>query len=228
MREGYAATLSRGAMERTAEREILDQPGVPDALADQAYHQLARIHRYLGDTAVILNAIRRDPLPVRRIMDIGCATGGVLREIGQKLGVETVGVDVAPRGGRDGRVRIVRADAVRDPLPKSDLAFSMYLGHHLSEQDVVALIRNVGRFTRRFLLLDLVRHPLPLALFRTFVAPFVCPVVVADGDLSIRRSYTRKEMGALAVQALAGSSSRFRHSVAPLYMRQVIDISYSA
>ena len=167
-------------------------------------------------------------MPVRSVMDVGCAAGGVLSEIGRKLGVRTVGVDVVPRGPRDERVPIVRADAVRDPLPKADLAFSMYLGHHLSEQDLIGLIRNVGRFTRRFLLLDLVRHPLPLALFRTFVAPFVNSVVVADGAVSIRRSYTRDEMGALTAQALAGSSSRFRHSVAPLYMRQVIDISYRA
>ncbi|HTS27757.1 MAG TPA: methyltransferase domain-containing protein [Bryobacteraceae bacterium] len=213
-------------MKRAEEKEILDGAGVSDALAHQAYGQLTRIHRYLGDTACIVKAIRRDPLPVRRVLDVGCATGGVLGEIRQKLGVEAVGVDVVPRGTGDARFPIIRADAVRDPLPKADLAFSMYLGHHLSEQDVIRLIRNVGRFARRFLLLDLVRHPLPLALFRTFVAPFVSPVVVADGAVSIRRSYTRSEMGKLTAEALAGSGGRFRHSVAPLYMRQVIDISY--
>jgi SAM-dependent methyltransferase len=214
------------AMKRSVEREILDEPDVPDALADHAYGQLTRIHRYLGDTAFIVRAIRCDPLPVRRVLDIGCAAGGVLREIRQKLRVETVGVDMVPRGSRDVRLPIIRADAVRDPLPNVDLAFSMYLGHHLSEQEVIGLIRNVGRFSRRFLLLDLVRHPLPLALFRTFVAPFVSPVVMADGDVSIRRSYTRREMRQLTAEALAGSSGRFRHSVAPLYTRQVIDISY--
>jgi SAM-dependent methyltransferase len=215
-------------MKRAVEQEILDRPDVPDALANEAYRDLTRIHRYLGDTAFIVKAIRHDPLPVRRILDIGCATGGVLREIRKKLRVETVGVDVTPRGERDIRLPIFKADAVRDPLPKADLAFSMYLGHHLSEQDVIGLIRNVGRFARRFLLLDLVRHPLPLALFRTFVAPFVSPVVVADGCVSIRRSYTRREMGALTTEALVGSAGRFRHSVAPLYMRQVIDITYGS
>jgi SAM-dependent methyltransferase len=226
--ETHAEPASRIAMKRAVEREILDRPDVPDALANQAYRQLTRIHRYLGDTAFIVKAIRHDPLPVRRVLDIGCAAGGVLREIRQKLGVETVGVDVAPRGERDIQLPIIRADAVRDPLPKADLAFSMYLGHHLSEQDVIGLIRNVGRFSRRFLLLDLVRHPLPLALFRMFVAPFASPVVVADGCVSIRRSYTRREMGELTAEALAGSAGRFRHSVAPLYTRQVIDISYGS
>lgn len=213
-------------MKRAMEGEILDRPDVPDALANEAYCALTRIHRYLGDTAFIVKAIRHDPLPVRRVLDVGCAAGGVLREIRQKLRVETVGVDVVPRGERDIRLPIIKADAVRDPLPNVDFAFSMYLGHHLTPEDVIGLIRNVGRFSRRFLLLDLVRHPLPLALFRTFIAPIVSPVVGADGCVSIRRSYTPREMGELAAEALAGSGARFRHSVAPFYTRQVIDISY--
>jgi SAM-dependent methyltransferase len=214
-------------MKRTFEPEILDGPDVPDELAARAYGHLTRIHRYLRDTAFIVKAIRHDPLPVRRIMDIGCATGGVLQEIQRELGVDAVGVDVAPRAPRNIRFPIVKADAVRDALPQVDLAFSMYLGHHLSDRDVIGLIRNVGRFSRRFILLDLVRHSLPLALFRVFVAPFVSPIVVADGQASIRRSYTRRELRDLTAEALAGSAASFRHSVAPLYCRQVIDISYA-
>lgn len=214
-------------MKRALEPEILDRPDVPDELANRAYRDLTRIHHYLGDTAFIVEAIRHDPMPVRRVLDIGCAAGGVLCEIRQELGVEAIGVDVAPRRPQDIQLSITKADAVRDPLPKADLAFSMYLGHHLAEQDVIGLIRNVGRFTRRFILLDLVRHPLPLALFRIFVAPFVSPIVVADGQVSIRRSYTRRELSELTTEALAGSAAYFRHSVAPLYARQVVDISYA-
>jgi hypothetical protein len=213
-------------MKRALELEILDGPDVPEELADRAYAELTRIHRYLRDTAFIVKAIRHDPLPVRGVMDIGCAAGGVLQEIRKKLGVEGVGVDLVPRGPRDNQQSIIKADAVRDPLPKADLAFSMYVCHHLSEHDLIGLIRNVGRFSRRFILLDLVRHPLPLALFRICVAPFVSPVVVADGQVSIRRSYTGTELRELTAEALAGSAACFRHSVAPLYVRQVIDISY--
>ena len=100
-------------MKRAFEREILDKPGVPDELANRAYGQLTKIHRFLGDTAFIVKAIRHDPLPVRRIMDIGCAAGGVLHDIRERLGVEAVGVDLVPRGPRDTRLPIVRADAVR-------------------------------------------------------------------------------------------------------------------
>jgi SAM-dependent methyltransferase len=212
---------------RSFESEILDRGGVPEHLVTRAYRDLTRIHRCLGDTASVVAAVRRDPLPVRRVLDVGCAHGGVLRDIGRRLGVEVVGVDLHPPPMPSPEVPIVRADAVRDPLPPADVAFSMYLGHHLGEEELTELIRNVGRSCRRFILLDLVRHPLPLALFRLFVAPFVSRIVMADGQVSIRRSYTTSELSTIAREALAGSGARFRHSVAPLFMRQVLDISYA-
>jgi hypothetical protein len=85
----------------------------------------------------------------------------------------------------------------------------------------------VGRFCRRFIVLDLVRHPLPLALFRLFIAPFVCPIDAEDGQRSIRRSFTPVELDSITTCALAGTGSTFQLSVAPFHARQVIDISYA-
>ena len=206
--------------------EILDQDSLPEELVDRAYRDLARIHHWLGDTRFIVNAIRRDPLPVHRILDVGCATGLVLVEMARRLGVEVVGAEINPHPSIAALVPIVKANAVYDELPFADVAFSMHLGHHLSEGDLVGLIRNVGRFCRRFILMDLVRHPLPLALFRLFLAPFVSQINAEDGQLSIRRSYTPFELRKIANSALAGAAS-FRLSVAPFYIRQAIDINYA-
>ena len=152
-------------MIRENQREILDQNGVPEVLVERAYKDLARIHGWLGDTRFIINAIRGDPLPVNRVLDVGCATGLVLDEVGRRLGVKVIGAEINPHPSIAAPVPIIRADALHEALPSADVAFSMHLGHHLSERDLVELIRNVGRFCRRFILLDLVRHPLPLALF---------------------------------------------------------------
>jgi 2-polyprenyl-3-methyl-5-hydroxy-6-metoxy-1,4-benzoquinol methylase len=116
---------------RSREREILDERGVPDELVQRGYRDLAAIHRWLGDERVILDAIRRDPLPVRRILDVGCATGLVTARVARKLGVEAVGSDIRPRPRIPAPVLIVEADACRDPLPYADVAFSMHLAHHL-------------------------------------------------------------------------------------------------
>jgi len=214
-------------MIRENQCEILDQNGVPEVLVERASKNLARIHHWLGDTRFIVSAIRRDPLSVHLVLDVGCATGLVLDEVGRRLGVKVIGAEINPHPSIAAPVPIIRADALHDPLPSAEVAFSMHLGHHLSERDLVKLIRNVGRFCRRFILLDLVRHPLPLALFRLFIAPFVCRIDAEDGQRSIRRSYTPVELRRIATSALAGTAGTFRLSVTPFYVRQVIDISYA-
>jgi SAM-dependent methyltransferase len=213
-------------MQRENVPEILDAPDVPDEQARRAYRDLARIHHWLGDTEYIIGAIRQNPWPVRRILDVGCATGLVSDHIRRRLGVEAFGVDLHPRKASGISVSMIQADAVRDSLPYADVAFSMHMGHHLTESDVAGLIGNVGRFCRRFILMDLVRHAVPLALFRAFVAPFVSRIAARDGTTSIRRSYTPVEMRRIAATALSGSGSTFRQSVTPFHTRQVIDISY--
>ena len=207
--------------------EILDRRGIPDELVGRAYRDIARIHDWLGDTSFMVRAIGRDPLPVRRVLDVGCATGLVLAEVERKLGVSVVGAEINPHPSISAPVPILQADALRDRLPAADVAFCMHLGHHLAERDLIRLIRNVGRCCRRFILLDLVRHPLPLALFRLFIAPLVCAIDAEDGKRSIRRSYTPSELRRITSVALAGTNSSFQISVAPCYIRQIVDISYA-
>jgi SAM-dependent methyltransferase len=211
---------------RQNEAEILDGDGVGDDEAARAYEQLARIHRLIGDTAFVVRAIRRDALPVFRVLDLGCAAGYVTEEVQRKLGVEVIGVDVNPRRPAEARIPIFRADAVHGQLPAADVAFSMHLVHHLTESDLADLIRNVRRYCRRLILLDIVRHPLPLALFRLFVEPFASKIVVEDGKTSFRRSYTAGELRQITACALVGSAATFRQSVGPFCLRQVMDISY--
>jgi SAM-dependent methyltransferase len=206
--------------------EILDDPAVPEAIRSRCYRDLARMHWWLGNEAAILRRIRQDPQPARRVLDIGCGHGALLVRIRQRLGLEVVGVDLNPPKQHPG-VPILRADAITDPLPAADIAISLMLIHHLSPEEVRELIRNVGRFCRRFIILDLVRHRVPAALFRGFVAPFVNPVNVEDGLQSIARAFAPTELGAIVREALAGSGPSFRHEVAWLNVRQVVDIRYN-
>jgi len=215
-------------MERESLSEILDGPGLPDLVIARAYRDIARIHGWLGDTDYVVRAIRCDPLPVRRVMDIGCATGLVLKDVQRRLRVEGIGVEINPHPAIAAPVTIVKADASRDPLPPADIAYCMCLGHHLCETGLADVIRNVGRSCRRFLIVDLVRHPLPLGLFRIAIGPLVCRINAEDGCRSIRRSYTPVELEQIVKHALAGTAGRYRHTVAPFYARQVIDISYAA
>jgi SAM-dependent methyltransferase len=215
-------------MERSFTPEILDGDNVPEEQAARVYREITAIHRLLGDTRCLVQALRRDPLPVRSVLDIGCGQGGVLEAVTKTLGVPGIGVDiVAPVPSRSLTSQpIIQANAVRDALPHADVAIATHLAHHLPDQELIQMIRNVGHSCRRFILLDLVRHPLPLNLFRIFIAPFLSPIAASDGQTSVRRAYTPAELTAAVTAALSGSKATFHHSVAPFSIRQVVDISY--
>lgn len=219
-----AQSAARLQMERSFTPEILDAPALPEDMLALSYEALARLHKFLGNERAILDKLRRDPLPVGRVLDIGCAHGALLREARRQLGVEVIGVDLRPPAQSD--IPILEADARSERLPEADVAIAVCLIHHLTESGLIDLIRNVGRSCRRFILLDLVRHTMPLVLFRWFVCPFVNPVVAADGCQSIRRAFTVRELRAIVRRALDGSGATFEHTVTPLYSRQMVDISY--
>ncbi len=205
--------------------EFLDDPSLPEDAVAQAYRELQRTHQWLGNTAAVLHLLRQDPLPIRSVLDIGCGHGALLMEIRRRLGAEVIGFDLrkAPVAAP---VPILTGNAVTEPLPTADVAIAVYLAHHLSGGDLVRLIRNVSRSCRRFIVLDLVRHRLPLALFRGFVCPFLGSLNAKDGATSIRRSYTPQEMRCVVDTALDGLGGEVCHTVAPFYIRQVVDISW--
>jgi SAM-dependent methyltransferase len=218
-------TLLAAGLSRSADTEILEDPSLPDATVARAYRELQGTNRWLGNTAALLRLLRQDPVPIRSVLDIGCGHGGLLQEIRLQLGAEVIGFDLRPPPV-DAPVPILTGDAVTEPLPWADVAIAVCVAHHLSEGDLIRLIQNVSRSCRRFIVLDLVRHRLPLALFRTFVCPFLGSLNAEDGVTSIRRAYTPREMRCAVDAALDGSGAKVRHTVAPFYIRQVVDISW--
>ena len=207
---------------------MMDAPDIPDALLQQFHKDLRRVHSLLGTFGTVEKFLRADPEPVRRVLDIGCGAGDLLIYLRRRMGVEVVGVD--PKPGGSGEVTILPADAVSQPLPQVDVAVCTMLCHHLTPEENIALIRNVGRSARRFVILDLIRHPLPLALFSAFICPLIGHEAGADGRQSIRRAFTPPEFRKLAEEALDGMSGLTAPSVTidvPLWQsRQVVDIRF--
>ncbi len=215
-------------MERCLDLEIMDSEEISAEALVHVYSQIQLVHRWLGNTRAVLNLLHQQP-PFKRVLDIGCGQGGLLLEIRKHLGVEVVGLDLRPAPLLS-TIPIFAGNAARDPLPEADVAVCMMLAHHLSEAELIGMIRNVSRSCRRFLILDLVRHPVPLWLFRAFVAPFLGRINALDGQTSIRRAFTAAEMREIVRLAVAGSSrpvKRIRHSVSPLWTRQIVDISWA-
>lgn len=214
-----------GLLSRSVESEILDDPRIPEAVRVRAYQQLQRTNWWLGNTSAILRRLRHDPLPIHRVLDIGCGHGALLQQVRRKIGAEVIGFDLRPAPA-DAPLPILTGNAVTDLLPAADVALAVCMAHHLSEEELIGLIRNVSRSCRRLILLDLVRHWLPLMLFENFVCPLLSHLNAHDGVLSLRRSYTPQELRSVVDKALEGSTGKVQHSVSPFYIRQVIDISW--
>lgn len=218
-------------MVRSEELEILDSDRVAEDEVARSYRELRQVHRWLGNTGAILRLLRqatRSSHPPRRILDIGCGQGALLAEIRDRLCLDVIGFDMRPAPG-NAPVRILTGNAVTDPLPRADIAICVAMAHHLSEDELAELIRNVSRSADRFILLDLVRHPVPLALFRAFVAPFLCRINALDGQTSVRRAFTAPELHRIVDNALAGiarPTTHLRHKVSPFWIRQIVDIQW--
>jgi len=202
----------------------MDSPDIVGPVLEKFHRDLLRIHRCLGSFPTVERFLRRNETPVRRVLDIGCGDGAMLAYLRDRMGVEVIGVDRKP--GRTAGIPIVQADAVNDPLPEADVAVSTLLAHHLTPEQNIALIRNVGRSCRRFVILDLIRHPMPLVLFTIFICPLIGREAAVDGRQSVRRAFTPEEFAELARTALAGTSGTVAIDVPPLLSRQIVDIRW--
>ncbi len=208
----------------------MDSPDIPEALLHEFHQDLNRIHSLLGTYTTIERFLRADSFPVRSVLDIGCGAGDLLRYLQRRMGIHVVGVD--PKPGRTSDLSLVAGDAITSDLPRVDVAVCTMLCHHLTPDENIALIRNVGRSARRFVILDLIRHPLPLVLFTAFLCPLIGKGAAADGRQSIRRAFTPEEFREIAQTALNGmpngSAASVAIDVSPLYSRQVVDIRFGA
>lgn len=210
--------------QRLREQELMDDPALPADVWEQVHRDLDRVHRVLGNYRAIFSQLEQQAASV---VDLGCGTGNLLRRLRRHRSVQGVGVDLRPPSvSAEPGITYVAADATRDHLPPADAAVSLCLIHHLTEDELIALIRNSRRSVRQLILVDLVRHPMPLWLFRLFVKPFLHPVTATDGILSIRRSWTPSELRALVQHAVAERPSQWRHAVAPFWIRQMVEIKW--
>jgi len=211
--------------ERSHRTEILDDPRVPEHVRERCYRDLAKTHRWLGNHRAVIRLIGGDPLPVKKVLDVGCGHGALLQDVRRTLGVEVVGVDLSPPQAKV-NIPIYRRDALREDLPLADIAVSVVVAHHFTSDELRLLICNVGRSCRRFIILDLVRHWLPFSFFRTFASCLINPVNVEDGIRSIERAFTPKEFANITRESLLECGGSFRQTVAPFYIRQILDIRY--
>lgn len=177
--------------------------------------ELQRVNKWMGDARALrlslLASVAQAGLRSFSVLDVASGSGELLRVVSdwgkqnKRLG-NCVGLELNARSARAilehsrhfAEIRAVRGDALR--LPFADHSFdyvisSLFL-HHLNDQQVVSVLREINRVARRqIFVIDLHRHPAAY-FFYTTIGRLVLHtrLLREDGALSILRSFKPHEL----------------------------------
>lgn len=197
-------------------REQMDDPGCDLPTLRRTYARFGTVNALVsGWRRVYLRELRPRLSPDRpaTLLDIGCGGGDVPRKLarwarrdGLRLQVTAIDADeraVAYAAGLppDPDVQFRRAlsgDLVREGA-RFDFVTSNHLLHHLTAPELTALLQDSERLCRvRVIHSDLTRHAVAYGAFSVGARVFPGTLIREDGLLSIRRSFTARELAALA------------------------------
>lgn len=199
---------------RSRETEWLDEANLDPAQLAGVLRDLARFNGAMLGHRPVLAWLRRavKGAPQGRplsLIDAGCGYGDLLRTIRgwadrQGVAIALRGIDVnaqtirIARAATDAQDRIgfEVADIFRlRPAGPVDLIVSSLVAHHLSDEAIVDFLRWMEETASRgWLICDLQRHPVPyyfIGLAGKLAR--LHPVVIGDGQISVRRALTRPE-----------------------------------
>lgn len=206
---------------RIHQHEILDDHEPEQAVVDRVYAFLAMVNRRFGGAAATIarfDTFSRTWRPGERIevLDIASGAADIPRALiawGRARGfdlrvtaldISRSALDYAHRSGPDDqRLRLLCAD-IRRPFCRDeafDYVTSALFFHHLTDEQVVDVLRLSSRVARRGMVVnDLVRSRQAWVLTWLLTWPFH-PILHHDGPLSVRRALTPDELLRLARDA---------------------------
>ena len=210
-------------MRRTYELEILDAAvHDPDELA-RSLQQVAAVNRFLGGDRALRRALT--PLAAEaeevNLLDVGAGDAHVAVSLarwaagrGRRWRITALDLHrqtarlAARRAERvpAANVRVVRGDGLFLPFADStfDVAYSVLTLHHFREDAAVALLREMARVAARLVVVNDLERSRGAWLGARALAASVWRgnrITRHDGPLSVRRSFTRDELMALAERA---------------------------
>ena len=211
-----------------AARELLDGDLADTTTLDGNLRDLARVNRRFGGTDLSLRALRslvaagtgNPDVGELRALDVGTGTADIplalVKATGPWRSVAVTAVDsraeildaarrVSPTLADRDDVALSIADGRSLPFPDGafDVAHASLVLHHLGEDDAVRFLRELARVASR----GVVINDLQRGFLEWLGAWLVLHVMTRnrftlhDGPLSVRRAYTRPEVGRLLERA---------------------------
>ena len=187
------------------------------------------VNRYLGDQRALLKhlSLKSAGMGTCSILDIATGSADLpvaIADWAEKTGMRanitgvdinehTIGIARMHTAGYSG-IKLEVADALNLPYPDSsfDFVICSKVTHHLDNQDVVRLMREMLRVARRsYIIMDLRRSWIAWALISFLTRLFTRNRMTRhDGPLSVLKSFTSGELAKLASNAGASNFTLHR------------------
>lgn len=203
---------------RSTEAEVMDDFNLPSVEVDPVLAGLGRMNRLFGAHHAIIKALKNFPVKDGdRVSDWGCGGGDTLIAIRgwavkNELSINLSGVDAAGAAIRfaglqsEGyHIKYIQTNVLGNELKRDqfDIVISGLFSHHFADEEWVLLIKKMHSCARRGVILtDLHRHW--LLYYAVVVITRILTrnhMARADGPLSVKRAFKRKELEALLAKA---------------------------
>ncbi|WP_462266676.1 methyltransferase domain-containing protein [Mucilaginibacter sp.] len=204
---------------RTNEAEIMDDFNLPAAELNPLLKGLGNLNAWFGGHRMLIDALKNFPVQAgNHISDWGCGGGDGLKAIAawaqqQNIPLTFTGVDAASAAitfaqketAAYPNISYLQSDVMNPELQfkQFDIIISSLFTHHFGDEEWIALVKNMYQSAKRGVIItDLHRHWLPYYAVK-FLSRYIIrnKMMEYDGPLSVRRSFTRKDLQQLLAKA---------------------------
>lgn len=220
---------------RSDKKELLDGDNIPEQDLFQNLKELDTINHLLGGYNITFSALKQilKKEKTYTLVDIGCGGGDTLKRINtwknkEKLQVNLIGVDIktvcihyARQQNKNSSIQFI-CDDYRNSfnhVPAIDIIHACLFCHHLSEEELVALIQFTLKHNSILVVNDLERNPIAYYAIKLLTKIFSKSYLVKnDAPLSVARGFKKKEWinilhKAGAKNYMVNNKWAFRHQV---------------
>lgn len=189
---------------------MLDSESIPEKDLYRNLDELDFINHWLGGYSISFNALSKLNLKGKNLhlVDIGCGGGDTLRRIktwadSKKISLKLTGIDLKPtcisycrQKHRNAGIHFVADDYrnILNHVETVDILHASLFCHHLTELEIISLLKFAEEKQAILIINDLHRHPLAWASISLLTKLFSRSYLVKnDAPLSVLRGFSARE-----------------------------------
>lgn len=212
--------MMRDLHNRSTERELMDDPNVPEEALKDALSDISKVNRMLGGNMITIRAIEKlfKENPTKKqwtIVDMGCGDGEMLRLIAdtckkKHLELNLIGLDISSQSiemaktmSRDyTEISFIKKDVMKIDTHSftCDIILCTLTMHHFTNEEILRFIKQFTLFTKVGIIInDLHRSRVAYVLYMLFSRIFIKSYVAKnDGLVSIASAFKKHELETFA------------------------------